>query len=69
MGIAIGVPDRSPEERLYDAIGQCANALSLGDRLALFSAMKSGKPFRELAPELRAAFARACELMRRGGGV
>lgn len=68
MPIEIGVT-RSPEERLYDAIGQVANALSLADRLALFAAMKNGKPFRELAPELRRAFAQALELMRRGGGI
>ena len=67
MGIEIG--ERPPAARLYDAIGQCANALSFTERLELFAAIKSGRPFRELDPRIRQAFEQACELMRRGGGA
>jgi len=67
MGIEIG--DRSPAARLYDAIAQEANALSLGERLELFNAMKINKPYRDLAPRLRQAFENACNLVRRGGGL
>jgi hypothetical protein len=66
MGIEIGRP---PAARLYDAIGQVVNGLNLGERLALFNAMKAGIPYRDLDPRLRQAFEQACELMRRGGGV
>jgi hypothetical protein len=57
-------PDRA--ELLYLAIGDQARGLSFGQRLALFDAMKTGKPFAQLAEHLQAAFRRALERLDRG---
>lgn len=56
----------SKAELLYRAIGDEARALSFGQRLALFDAMKSQKPFAQLAEHLQEAFERAAERLEAG---
>jgi len=56
----------SKAEQLYRAIGEEARALSFGQRLALFGAMKEGKAFGQLSEHLQAAFERACERLEAG---
>lgn len=56
----------SKAELLYRAIGDEARALSLGQRMALFGAMKSNTPFAQLAGHLQDAFRRAIERLEAG---